>query len=145
MLSSLRRSALYSVLIVSIVGCGGTAPRRAASSSADVTAEDLEKHPNESIESILQRKVPGITVTRTADGGVAIRIRGAMSFDGSDAGPLYLLNDNEIAVGRDGALPGLNPYEIESIKVFKGADAAIYGIRGANGVIAITTKKPGKW
>jgi TonB-dependent SusC/RagA subfamily outer membrane receptor len=131
-------------LLVAVTACASGTARHETATKPDVTAEDLAKNPNEPIEVILQRKVPGITVTRTADGGVAIRIRGAMSFDGSDAGPLYLLNDHEIAAGRDGALPGVNPYDIDSIKVLKGADAAIYGIRGANGVIAITMKKPGK-
>jgi outer membrane receptor for ferrienterochelin and colicin len=65
-----------------------------------VTAEDLEKNPGEPIEKVLQRKVPGVVVTRTADGGIALRIRGAMSFDGSDASPLYLINDVPIEVGR---------------------------------------------
>src|SRR5262245_3531065 len=125
---SLRRSALC-VFLFAASACASSTSKHETTTKADVTAEDLEKSPNEPIESILQRKVPGITVTRTADGGVAIRIRGAMSFDGSDAGPLYLLNDVEIAANRDGALPGLNPYDIESIKVLKGADAAIYGIR----------------
>jgi TonB-dependent SusC/RagA subfamily outer membrane receptor len=141
---SLRRSALCSFALITVVGCGGRSARPAQPSSrADVTAEDIAKNPNEPIESILQRKVSGITVSRTPDGGVAIRIRGAVSLDGSDAGPLYLLNGLEVSAGPGGALPGVNPFDIESIKVMKGADAALYGIRGANGVIAITTKKPG--
>jgi TonB-dependent SusC/RagA subfamily outer membrane receptor len=50
-----------------------------------------------------------------------------------------------ITPGPGGALNGINPYDIESIRVLKNpADIAIYGMRGANGVIVITMKKPGK-
>jgi TonB-dependent SusC/RagA subfamily outer membrane receptor len=139
-----RNVVVYSMLAVAM-GCGGAAPRSATPStpSSTVTAEDLERNPGVPIENLLQRKVPGLIVTRTSGGGIALRIRGATSSDGSDALPLYLVNDLPIEAGRDGALPDINPYEIESIKVLKGADTAIYGLRGVNGVIAITMKKPG--
>lgn len=109
-----------------------------------VTAEDIEKRPNEPIERVIQDKVPGLVVTRAPDGGIALRIRGASSFDGSDAAPLYVVDDMPIEPGPGGALTGIDPYSIESIKVLKGAEAGIYGIRGFNGVIVITTKRPGK-
>lgn len=115
-------------------------PRPHGESGTLVTAEDLAKYPNEPIERVLQRKVPGLVVRRTRDGGLALQIRGAHAYDGSDTRPLYILNDATIDVGTDGALPGIDPYEIESIKVLKGADAGIYGIRGLNGVIVITTR-----
>jgi iron complex outermembrane receptor protein len=91
---------------------------------------------------VLQAKVSGVTVKRTNDGGIALQIRGASSFDGSDA-PLFLVDDMPMEPGPGGALTGVDPYSIESIKVLKGAEAGIYGIRGMNGVIVITTKKPG--
>jgi TonB-dependent SusC/RagA subfamily outer membrane receptor len=117
---------------------GSTRPH--AESGTLITAEDLAKYPNEPIERVLQRKVPGLVVRRTRDGGLALQIRGAQSYDGSDTRPLYILNDAPIEVTSDGALPGIDPYEIESIKVLKGADAGIYGIRGLNGVIVIATR-----
>jgi TonB-dependent SusC/RagA subfamily outer membrane receptor len=46
--------------------------------------------------------------------------------------------------GPDGALTGINPHDIESIRVLKGAEAGLYGIEGANGVIVITMKRGGK-
>ena len=145
MRSFLPRSALH-VFVLAVVssGCAPAATtRHEPAATSVVTAEDLEKHPNEPIEKVLERKVPGLTVTRTPDGGIGLRIRGVSSFDGKDTPPLYVLDNLPIEPDRDGALPGVDPYDIESIKVLKGAEAALYGIDGANGVIVITTKKAG--
>jgi TonB-dependent SusC/RagA subfamily outer membrane receptor len=109
-----------------------------------VTAEDLERNPSEPIENVLQAKVPGLLVTLNADGGIAVRIRGTSSLYGGNE-PLYVIDDQPITPGPGGALTGINPHDIESIKVLKDpADTGIYGMRGANGVIVITMKKPGK-
>ena len=105
-----------------------------------VTAEDIARNPGKPIERMLQEKVSGVSVTRTSDGGIAVQIRGTSSLTGTDA-PLYLLDGLPFQPGHGGALTGVDPYSIESIRVLKGADAAIHGIRGFNGVIVITTKK----
>ena len=118
---------------------GGAPP--APSTTSTVTGEELEQRPGEPIERILQSRVTGVLVRRTNDGGIALQIRGATSFDGSDA-PLFILDGNPFEPGPGGALTAVDPYNIDSIKVLKGADAGIYGIRGMNGVIVITTKKP---
>lgn len=118
----------------------GGAPTPAPDRST-VTAEDLAENPHEPIEKVLQAKVSGVTISRTNDGGIALQIRGATSFDGRDA-PLFVIDDMPIEPGPGGALTGIDPYSIESIKVLKGAEAGMYGIRGMNGVIKITTKKP---
>ena len=56
-----------------------------------------------------------------------------------------MLDDSPVSAGPGGLLRGLNPYDIETIRVLKNpADIAIYGMRGANGVILITTKRPSK-
>jgi TonB-dependent SusC/RagA subfamily outer membrane receptor len=88
--------------------------------------------------------VPGLLVTRAQDGGIALQVRGSSSFKGDDTPPLYVLNGLPFQPGPGGALTGINPHDIESIKVLKGAEAGLYGIEGANGVIVITTKQPGK-
>jgi TonB-dependent SusC/RagA subfamily outer membrane receptor len=90
-------------------------------------------------------KVPGITVSRTRDGSIAIRIRGgSSSFYGSND-PLYIVDGVPFQVGQDGGLTGINPRDIASIEVLKDAGAtAIYGVRGANGVVIITTKQAGQ-
>jgi len=141
--SILRAALSVAVLVGPAVGCaaGGTRPSHPDKST--VTAKDIEKDPSEPIEKVLQAKVSGLLVTRAADGSIALQIRGATSFDGSDA-PLYVLDGLPFEPGPGGALNGIDPYNIESIKVLKGAEAGIYGIRGFNGVIVITTKKPGK-
>jgi TonB-dependent starch-binding outer membrane protein SusC len=144
MTSSFPGFALSVAVLVGLAAaCASGSTRSAPPQKGTVTAEDIANHPNEPIERVLQRKVPGLVVTRAADGGIALQIRGATSFSGSNA-PLYVIDDTPIEPGPGGSLPGIDPYTIESIKVLKGADAGIYGIRGLNGVIVITTKKPGK-
>lgn len=141
MTTPLLRAAVLPLAILGIAaGCGSKKPRGDLPDRSVVTAKDLE-NPNEPIEKVLQSKVSGLEVRRTADGGIAVRIRGSYSFVGTDA-PLYLVDDVPIEPGPEGELIGVDPYNIESIKVLKGADAGIYGIRGFNGVIVITTKKP---
>ncbi len=69
-----------------------------------------------------------------------MRIRGRNSFRADDR-PLYVIDGVPINPGPGGALTGINPYDIESIRVLKDVgDTAEYGLRGANGVILIKTK-----
>ena len=108
--------------------------------AADVTSADIERAPGQSIEEILKGRVAGVTVTRT-NGGISVRIRGSTSIYGSNE-PLYVLDGVPIAPGPGGSLTGIDPYDIESIEVLKDpADTALYGMRGANGVIVIKTKR----
>ena len=143
----LRR--LVSLCVVALAGItAGCAPPPARNPGgrpdvATVTSEDLQNS-QEPIESIIQKKVSGVTVTRTADGGIALQIRGATNYRGQVLSPLYILNGLSFRPGPDGALTGIDPYSIDTIKVLKGAEAGIYGIDGANGVIVITTKQGGK-
>jgi TonB-dependent SusC/RagA subfamily outer membrane receptor len=108
-----------------------------------VTADDIERSPGTPIEQIIESKIPGIQVTRTGNGAIAIRIRGTSSFYSSNE-PLFVIDGTPMEAGPGGALNGLNPYDIETIRVLKDpADIGIYGVRGSNGVIVITTKRPG--
>jgi TonB-dependent starch-binding outer membrane protein SusC len=111
------------------------------SNAAIITAEDLERYPNVPIEKILERKVPGLEAIRTSTGGIALRIRGVSAWDGTERPPLYILNGTPIAAGPEGALPNISVDDIETIKVLRGPETAIYGVDGANGVIVITTKR----
>ena len=129
-------------VILSIVIPGACAPAASRGSGEDrtlITAEDIDKNPNVPIEQLIQRKVPGVVVTRATDGSLALQIRGAATINGEITSPLYVVNDLPFNAGPGGALTGINPRDILSIKVLKGGDA-LYGLQGANGVIVIRTK-----
>ena len=126
-----------------IAGCKSS-PRTPEAASPEprsgVTSEDIQRAPGQSVEEILKGRVAGVTVTRV-DGGLAVRIRGATSIYGNNE-PLYVLDGVPIQPGPGGSLAGIDPYDIESIEVLKDpADTALYGMRGANGVIVIKTKR----
>jgi TonB-dependent SusC/RagA subfamily outer membrane receptor len=88
-------------------------------------------------------RFPGVEVARRPGGGVAIRIRGPASFY-SNTEPLLVVDGVAMNEG-DASMSWLNPHDIASIMVLKNpAETAIYGVRGANGVIVVTTKRPGK-
>jgi len=144
MMNSLRRAAPLVLTVLSpLAACGGGPSRGPSPGNQVVVSEDLERNPDKPIEKVLQEKVSGVSVSRADDGSIAVQIRGTMSLAGDDA-PLYILDDMPFQPGPGGALSGVDPYTIESIKVLKGPDAAIYGMRGFNGVIVITTKKAGR-
>ena len=106
------------------------------------TAEDLDRQPGRPIEEVLMGRFPGVTVTRTIDGGVSVRIRGTTSILGNNE-PLYVIDGVAIEPGPGGSLSGINPHDIASIEVLKDpAETAAYGLRGANGVLVIKTKRP---
>ena len=106
-----------------------------------VTAEDLDRTPVESIERTLAAKVPGLMISHTADGSIAIRIRGNSSIEASNE-PLYVIDGTPVNSGPGGSLTGINPKDIASIEVLKDAvSTSFYGVRGANGVIVIKTKR----
>jgi len=112
--------------------------------SSTVTSEDIANAPGQSIEQVLMGRFPGVEVTRTPDGGFAVRIRGGSSIRSGNT-PLYVLDGVVIDPGPNGYLTGVNPNDIETIEVLKEpAETALYGLRGANGVIIITTKRPGQ-
>lgn len=107
-----------------------------------VTSSDITKDPAQPIEEVLSGRFPGVEVNRTANGGIAVRIRGGSSILGSNE-PLYVIDGVPIDPGPGGSLAGINPYDIESIEVLKdAASTAMYGSRGSNGVIIIKMKKP---
>lgn len=124
-----------------IAGCGSGPSRGGPVGDQMVVAEDVERNPGKPIEQILQEKVPGVVVRRTG-GEIAVQIRGGGSLSGNDA-PLYILDELPFQPGPGGVLSGVDPYSIETIRVLKGPEAVIYGSRAFNGVIIITTKKPG--
>lgn len=139
---------------VVVVGYGTQTRREVTGSISKVTGDKLTAIPTPSFEASLQGQAPGVQVTQgsgLAGSGSVIRIRGIGSISaGGD--PLYVVDgipvtsDPFIGGNRGGMnqnpLATINPNDIESVEVLKDAGAAgIYGSRGANGVILITTKR----
>ncbi len=122
-------------------GYGTTAKKDVTGSVGVVSVKDLQKAPVTSFEQALAGRVAGVQVV-SGDGqpgdGVNITIRGNNSINNSNS-PLYVIDGFPIENPNNNAI---NPAEIETIDVLKDASAtAIYGSRGANGVIIITTKR----
>lgn len=103
-----------------------------------VTSAEPSRQGANSLDQILAGRISGVTVTAAAGGGIVVRFAGATSFYSSQE-PLFVIDGVPTEVNR-GTLSWLNPHEVESIRALKGADATIYGVRGANGVIVIKTK-----
>lgn len=126
----------------------GTQDRRSLSSSvSSVSAKDLTATPVADPAQAIQGRMAGVVVVQNSGapggtGGTAIRIRGISSITGTN-NPLIVLDGFPLPdQGADNVLNSLSPNEIESIDVLKdAAAAAIYGVRGSNGVIIITTKR----
>ena len=141
-MSGARRVSIFSAALLA-ASCTHSRRDMGPAMAPVVTAEDIERSPGTPIEQIIEAKIPGVQVTRTNSGAIAIRIRGTSSIY-SSTDPLYVIDGTPFVAGPGGALTGVNPYDIESIRVLKDpADTGIYGVRGANGVIVITTKRPG--
>lgn len=96
--------------------------------------------PPVSLAELLAGRVSGVTVTALPGGGISVRISGPTSFYLSHE-PLYVVDGVAVEPGENGSLSWISPRDIESIAVLKyEASTAIYGVRGANGVIVIKTK-----
>ncbi|BDD16464.1 hypothetical protein MATR_32890 [Marivirga tractuosa] len=110
-------------------------------SIGSVQAEQLEQVPMPSFDQILQGRTPGLYVTSGSGqpgAGATVRIRGSGSINASND-PLYVMDGVPINASE---FATINPNDFESVSVLKDASAtALYGSRGANGVIVITTKR----
>ena len=134
--------ALLAVALGACAHSGGSPKTRAPADAPTVTADDVDRAAagGQPVETALDGRISGVTVTRTS-GGIAVRVRGATSFAG-DAEPLYVVDGTPTAAGPGGSLSGISPNDIASIRVLKdAADLTMYGSRGANGVVVITTKR----
>ena len=146
-----------------VVGYGTQRRSDLTGSVASVSPKELKEVAIVSLDQGLQGRVAGVQVSQSSaapGGSVSVRIRGVNSINGNNE-PLYVVDgipiiSNDFAVSpTNGGIPGagggglasnalasINPNDIESIEVLKDASAAaIYGARGANGVVIITTKQ----
>ena len=128
-----------------IVVAYGTATRSSFTGSASmVKAETIEARVTTNVTSALAGTTPGVQVISSSgdpsSSEATIRIRGIGSMSASNA-PLYIVD----GMPYDGKISDINPSDVESMSVLKDAAAsAIYGARGANGVVLITTKRAGR-
>ncbi|GAA5219983.1 TonB-dependent receptor [Membranihabitans marinus] len=122
---------------VVVVGYGTVKKSDLTGSVSSINTDDFELTPLNNVSSMLQGSVAGVEIIKGNNqpgGGSIVRIRGGNSMNGSND-PLYVVDGFP-----SGSIP--NPNDIKSIQVLKDASAtAIYGTRGANGVIIITTKR----
>ncbi len=142
---------------VVVVGYGTSLKKDLSGSVASVSAEEIKSMPITSFEQGMQGRVAGVQVMQgnSAPGGAPqVRIRGANTVLGGNE-PLYVIdgvpvynseleNNSNLNVGTQpsNALASINPNDIVSMEILKDASAtAIYGARGANGVVIITTKR----
>ncbi len=151
----LLKEALNKINEVVIVGYGTQNKRDVTGAISSVPKESLNQV-SSSVDNLLRGSAPGVQVTQSSGqpgASASIRIRGGNSITGGNE-PLYVIdgfpvyNDNaSVSTGAGSganvnALSTINPTDIESIEILKDASStAIYGSRGANGVIIITTKK----
>ena len=132
--------------------------REKTGSITRITAAEIENQPVSNPLAAMQGRMAGVNIVQTTGvpgGGFSVRIRGRNSIRPDGSEPLYIvdgvpystlslgnINISSVLGGAQNPLNGINPDDIESIAVLKDADAtAIYGSRGANGVVLITTKK----
>jgi TonB-linked SusC/RagA family outer membrane protein len=144
---------------VVVIGYGSVKKRDLTGSVSSIKSEDLILGSISSVDQALRGRVAGVQITQTSSepgGGLSIRVRGASSINAGNE-PLYVIDglpiDNTPMFSLEGPgiggndnpknpLNSLNPNDIKSIEILKDASAtAIYGSRGANGVLLITTKK----
>ena len=144
---------------VVVIGYGSVLKKDLTGSISSVKVEEEVATQSNSIDQLLQGRAAGVQVVQnsaTPGAGISVKIRGTNSLRGNNE-PLYVVDGVIISSAGEDVLPagvgnsgqesqnglnGINPRDIESIQVLKDASAtAIYGSRGANGVVVITTKK----
>jgi TonB-dependent SusC/RagA subfamily outer membrane receptor len=105
------------------------------------TADQWQGMAPSRLEELFVGRFPGVRVV-AAPGGISVRIRGQSSIHGSNA-PLYVLDG--MPYDAPTGLISINPHDVAKIEVLKDiGSTAYYGVRGANGVVLITTKRAGR-
>lgn len=124
---------------VVVVGYGTVKKRDLTGSVVSIKGDEIAKVPSTNIIESVQGKIPGVDITKSsgsASAGVSMTVRGNRSITAQN-GPLFIVDGIQYSNIQD-----INPNDIASMEILKDASStAIYGSRGANGVIIITTKK----
>jgi TonB-dependent SusC/RagA subfamily outer membrane receptor len=127
--------------ILTAAGCGarqdddfGMDPNYRRVSSRVLTAEDIRRDPTvTTVEELLERHFPGLYLRRRFEPGGSISVQ--MLGMGT---PLFVVDGIPLSEGHESL--GINPRDVETIEVWKHGNVALYGFRGSNGVVIITTK-----
>ena len=137
---------------VVVIGYGRSRKVNLTTAQTGVSAKEIEKTVNTTFEQAIQGRAAGVYVTQNSGqpgGGISVNIRGVSTLN-PNTQPLYVIDDiqilnSDVSYGSSSTsnpLAGLNPADIEDIQILQGPSAtAIYGSRGTNGVIIVTTKR----
>lgn len=150
---TLATGAVFSLSCVLVVGCRPLTPRPAESGPEAIAAADRVRSSSDasmrrdvrqptytSIEELIEGRAPGVQVLRRTDGTFSLRIRG-LSSPSSNNDPLIIVDGAALEGRASAALASVNPQDVVRIDVLKdAASTAFYGMRGANGVILITSR-----
>lgn len=128
---------------VVVVGYGKQKKITTTGAVSQITGDDVRRTPGASLQNMLAGKMPGyFSVQRTGQPGAdaaTFFIRGISTFEGNNQAPLVMVDDIEFELSQ---LARIDPNEVESVTILKDAGTtAIYGVKGANGVILVTTKR----
>ncbi|HLG39066.1 MAG TPA: TonB-dependent receptor [Chitinophagaceae bacterium] len=137
---------------VVVIGYGRARKANLTTAQTSVSAKEIEKTVNTTIEQAIQGRAAGVYVTQNSGqpgGGISVNIRGISSLNRTQ--PLYVIDGVQIQASEDvsfgtsstsNPLAGINPADIEDVQILQGPSAtAIYGSRATNGVILVTTKR----
>lgn len=147
------RQALVALGVAAVLGCAAPRPPAAPApagrdslrgGAGAVTPPDVDRYrsvPVRQVEELIAGRFPGVQVMRTPGGGFSIRIRGPSTIMGSNE-PLYVVDGTPFEPTPGMGLTWLVPGDIATIDILKDAiSIAQYGVRGANGVVVITTRR----
>lgn len=136
LVSRASASIVFALVVATMVGCHPKGNPRPSRTAIDGATKQQVSH----VEELLEGR-PGVEVRRTDNGGYQVRVRGGGGSFMSSEEPLWVIDGVAVDL-RGRGLSWLNPADVSRIEVLKNPqDIAVYGVRGANGVIVITTKK----
>ena len=116
-----------------------TTSRPAPPPAASMKGTEAAREHSTTLAQLLQGRLSGVIVSAAPDGGIIVRMGGPTSFYGNQ-GPLFVVDGVPIDDSRS-TLSWLSPHDVETVQALKDpSQTAIYGVRGANGVILIKTK-----
>ena len=144
-------TALAVVTCLALLGCGGSGPSGAGTEPAPGAPAEGRRagaitsgnaHYDNVVE-MLRGKAPGLQIVEVSPGEIQIRVRGLnQSMQGGGQEPLVIIDGSPSGRPAGMTLMGLNPDDVASIEVLKDVSStSVYGTRGANGVILVTTKR----